>query len=66
MLYLFKEGRNQEEHKAVLEDMFVSTCLLLLKNCLEENNMTNYLAALEVAHYFFALTLNSEVVLSSL
>lgn len=50
----------------MLESSFLTTCLTLLKNCLDANNMTVYLQALEVANYFFQKALQSEIVLGSL
>lgn len=66
MEFLFKAGKTQQEDKEILEDLFVSTCLILLKNCLEENNMAIYLQAIQVGQLFFGKALGSEVVLGSL
>jgi hypothetical protein len=41
---VFKEVRF--EKKEVLEDIFLQDCLILLKMCFEENNMTMYLLAI--------------------
>ena len=66
MELLFKACHSPEESGEILEDEFVSTCLILLKGCLEENNMTLYLQAVQVSEFFFERALISEVVLGSL
>lgn len=43
MEYLFKKCHGVEEDKLLLSNHFLQTCLILLKSCLEENNMTLYL-----------------------
>ena len=63
---LFKPGRSAKEEAEILEDDFIQHCLILLKSCLEDNNMTLYLQAVQVASLFFAKALGSETVLGSL
>ena len=54
------------DKKDILEDFFLQDCMVLIKTGLVENNMTIYLLTVEVAGVFFAKSLVSEVVLSSL
>lgn len=44
----------------------MSHCTILLNSCLEENNISIYLFAIEVADIFLQKALNTEVVLGSL
>jgi len=66
MELLFAGCKSQQEEQEIGEENFVSTCCILLKNSLEENNMTIYLLAVQVASSFFPKTLNSETLLGSL
>lgn len=54
------------EKKDVTREDFLQNCVILLKSALEENNMTIYLQAIEVASLFFEQTLGSDVVYESL
>ena len=58
--------KQQFDQKDVLQDLFLQSCLILLKTCLEENNMALYLQAVEVASLFFKQTLDTDVVHGSL
>ena len=61
-----QQGKNRIEMKDLLEQDFLQNCLILLKTCLEENNMTIYLQAIQVGSVFFAKAQGSDVVHSSL
>lgn len=54
------------ETKEVLEDKFLQDCLVLLKSCFDENNMTIYLLAVQVGSVFFEKALVSDTVHGSL
>jgi hypothetical protein len=45
---------------------FVTTCIMLLKQSIEENNMQVYIVAIQVASVFLARTLEFEIVMDSL
>lgn len=45
---------------------FLQTCVIILKNCLEENNIQIYLVGVQTASVFLQKTLNYEQVLESL
>ena len=45
---------------------FVTTCTMLLKQSMEENNMQVYIVAVQVASIFLAKTLEFEIVLDTL
>lgn len=66
MEFLFRATHQASEEKIILESQFIQTCTDLLKSCLEANNMTIYLIAIDVAHYFFIKALNSQVVIGKL
>jgi len=63
---IFSQKTNQAGLKDLLEESFLSNSLVLLKNCLEENNMTIYLLAIQVAEKFFHKALVADVVRASL
>lgn len=63
MQFLFSESNS----KLLLSDSdFMQSSLMLLKACLEDNNMTIYLLALEVAQLYFPKTLHLDLVNSQL
>ena len=45
---------------------FITTCTMLLKQSIEENNMQVYIVAVQVAQIFLAKTLEFEIVMDSL
>jgi hypothetical protein len=57
-----KEAFEGSNRKLVQQEDFLTNCTVLLKSCLEENNISLYLSALEVGQLFFAKALFSEVV----
>jgi len=61
---IFEEIRFDK--KEVLEEQFLQDCVILLKNGLEENNMTIYLLTVQVSSVFFEKALASDVVHGSL
>lgn len=63
---LFKEVTNQEEASLIMEQSLLETIVTLLKGCLEANNMTVYLVAVDAAHYFFNRALNNSIVMQNL
>lgn len=61
-----KETFNSSNKKVLMEEELLTNCTVLLKSCLEDNNITLYLEALEVSSIFFKKALDSEIVLGSL
>eukprot|EP00351_Strombidinopsis_sp_SopsisLIS2011_P006586 CAMPEP_0116889404 /NCGR_PEP_ID=MMETSP0463-20121206/24863_1 /TAXON_ID=181622 /ORGANISM="Strombidinopsis sp, Strain SopsisLIS2011" /LENGTH=123 /DNA_ID=CAMNT_0004556009 /DNA_START=2015 /DNA_END=2386 /DNA_ORIENTATION=- len=49
-----------------MDNEFLTHCTILLKTCLEENNLTVYLIAMQVATVFFKKALSHEIVIGSL
>ena len=45
---------------------FLQTCTIILKNCLEENNIQIYLVGVQTASVFLQKTLNNETVMEAL
>ena len=68
LIEIYKERplKQQFDKKDLLEDKFLQTCLILLKTCLEENNMATYLLSVDATSIFFAQTLSSDTVHGSL
>ena len=58
----FETGSKQ----VLLEEQFLGQCTILLKTCLEDNNISIYLLAMEAADIFFSKALNTEIVLGSI
>lgn len=48
------------------DESFLTSCTILLKTCLEENNLSIYLIAMQVASVFFKRALGHEIVIGSL
>ena len=65
-VYQVRTAKNQFNSNDLLDDNFLQSCLILLKTCLEENNMTLYLLAVEAASLFFKKALDTDVVRGSL
>lgn len=65
-VYQSRTSKNQFNLKDILEEHFLQSCLILLKTCLEENNMTLYLLAIEAASLFFKYAIDTDVVRGSL
>jgi hypothetical protein len=61
-----KETFESKSKKVILDEDFLTNCTVLLKSCLEDNNISIYLFAIEVAELFFQKALNTEVVLGSI
>ena len=62
-----KETFENSSLKSLLsQEDFLTNCTILLKSCLEENNLSLYLDAVETASIFFSKALFSECVLGSL
>lgn len=65
-IFQTKQGRYQFNQSEMLESQFLQSCLILLKTCLDENNGTLYLLAVEAASLFFKCALDTEVVRGSI
>ena len=50
----------KNKKKVALSEEFLTNTTVLLKNCLEENNLNLYMQAIEVAAAFFQRALHSE------
>ena len=62
----FDNGSAGNKAQLKYDDAFLSNCTVLLINCLEENNISVYLFAVDVASLFFQKAIFTEVVLESL
>jgi hypothetical protein len=61
-----KEAFEQGTKKTLLQEEFLTNCTVLLKGCFEENNISLYLSAVEVAQLFFQKAIFSDIVIGSL
>ena len=62
-----KEAFEQQGNKKVLsQEDFLTNCTVVLKTCFEENNISLYLSAVEVAQVFFSRVLFTDMVMNSL
>jgi hypothetical protein len=61
-----KDALENGNRKALQNEDFLQNCTVLMKTCLEENNISVYLMAVEVGTIFFQKVLFTEVVLGAL
>jgi len=61
----FLDSMKNKKRSALTEEFLTNTSVLL-KNCLEENNLNLYMQAIDVASVFFSRALHTEAVLGSL
>lgn len=64
--HLYKDVSTPEEIKLATEPELLNTIVSLLKGCLDANNMTIYLVAVDATHYFFLKTLANPIVMTNL
>lgn len=64
--HLFKEVSTNEEIQLATDPELLNTIVPLLKGCLDANNMTIYLVAIDATHYFFMKVLTNPIVMANL